>query len=143
MAATVAPEPPKENWDEEPTLPTGLLDCGRTVDQAAATKGNDTQEDEPLMQAAGGQVLTQVEPKAGPERQTRVLEEPTHGDPDATSGEAMEVPALDEPPVVEEAGGVIKTEMVEASECPEGTTPGNVDEGTEATRPPCLSCHHT
>ena len=42
MAAVVAPELPDENWDEEPMLPTGLLDRGRIVDQAAATEGDDT-----------------------------------------------------------------------------------------------------
>ena len=96
------------------------------------------------MQAAGGEVPTQVETEAVLERQIGVLEGPTHGDPDTTHGEAAEVPALDEPPVVEEASGVIETETIEASERPEGMTPGNVDEGMEATPapipvlPPCL-----
>ena len=88
------------------------------------------------MQDAGGEAPTWIEPKAGLERQTGVLEKPTRGEPDTTHGEAMEVPALDKPPVVEATGGVIETEMVEEPECPEGTTPGNVDEGAKATPAP-------
>ena len=133
MAATAAPEPPEEDWDEEPMLPTGLLDRGRTVDWAAATEGDETREDEPLMQAGDGEAPTHVKPEADPEGQTGVLEEPTHREPDTTCGEAVEVPALDEPPVVEAAGGVIETDMVEALERPEGTTLGIEDEGAEAT----------
>ena len=78
MATMAALELPEENWDEEPTLPTGLSDCERIVDRADATEGDDTQEDKPLMQAAGSEVPTQVEPKAGPEGQVRVLKGPTH-----------------------------------------------------------------
>ena len=117
-------------------LPTGLLDHGRIVDQAAATEGNDTREDEPLMQAAGGEVPTWVEPKARLERQVRVLKEPTRGDPDTTHEEAAEVPALDNPPVVEATGGVIEMGMVEVPECPEGMTPGNVDESPKTILAP-------
>ena len=144
MAAAAAPEPPEEDWDEEPTLPTGSSDWGQIVNQAAVTEGGETQEGEPLVQAGDGEAPTQAEPEADPEGQTGVLKEPTHGDPDTTHGEAVEVPALDKPPVVEATGRVIETETVEASERPEGKTPGNVDEGAEATPapmpvlPPCL-----
>ena len=71
------------------------------------------------MLTAGGEVPTWVEPKAGSERQIRVLKGPTCGDPDTTCGEGAEVPALDEPPIVEEASGVIEMETVEVPECPD------------------------
>ena len=96
------------------------------------------------MQAAGREVPTWVEPEAGLEGQAKVLKGPTHGDLDTTQEEATEVPALDKSPVVEAAGGVIETGTVEASEHPEGTTPGNIDESPEAiltpmpVLPPCL-----
>ena len=41
MSAAAVPEPPEEDWDEEPTLPTGLLDQGRTIDRATATEGDE------------------------------------------------------------------------------------------------------
>ena len=63
--------------------------------------------------------------------QTGVRKEPTHGDPDT-----VEVPALDEPPVVEVTGRVIETETVEVSDSPEGMTLGIVDEGAKATLAP-------
>ena len=136
MATMVTPEFPKENWDEEPALPTGLTDRERIVDWANATEGDDTQEDEPLMQAAGGEVPTWVEPKARLEGQVGVLEGPTHGDPDTNQEEVMEVPVLDEPPVVEAAGGVIEMGTVKGPECPGDTAPGNVDESPKAIPAP-------
>ena len=88
------------------------------------------------MQAAGGEVPTRVQPKARPERQVGVLEGPICGDPDTNQEEAAKVPVLDEPPVVEAAGGVIEMGTVEGQEYPGGMAPGNVDESREATPAP-------
>ena len=60
-----------------------------------------------------GEAPTQIKPGADAEGQTGVLEEPTSRDQDTTRGEAMNVPILDKPLIVEAIGGVIETEMVE------------------------------
>ena len=140
MAAAAAPELPEEDWEDELMLPPRPLDWEQIVNQATTTKGGDTQEGVPLVETGDGGELTWIEPGADTEGQTRVLEEPTSGDPDTTYGEAVEFPILDEPPIVEATGGVIEMETVEVSEHPGGMTLGT----TKATLaslpalPPCL-----
>ena len=48
----------------------------------------------------------------------------------------MEVPVLDEAPVVEATGGVIEMVTVKGPECPGGTALGNVDNTPRATPAP-------
>ena len=144
MAPAAAPELPEEDWEDKLMLPPpGPLDWEQIVDWAATTEGGETHEGLPLVETGDGGALTQIEPGADAEVQTGVLEEPTSGDPDTTRGEAAEVPILDEPPIVEAAGGVIETEMVEASERPEGMTLEVVMKVLRPPRLPCLPRCHT
>ena len=133
MATAVAPVLPEEDWDDELTLPSGPLDWEQIVNQATATEGSETHEDVPLVETADRGAPTQIEPRADAEGQTRVLMEPPRGNLDTTLGESVEVPIPDRPPIVEATSGVIEMEMAEASEHPEDTTLGVVDEGAEAT----------
>ena len=90
----------------------------------------------PLMQATDNEGPTLTEPKEEPERQRVILEEVAHESPDANPEEAVEVPALDEPPVVEATGGVIMAGVTEEPKCPGVTIPRTIDENTVATPAP-------
>ena len=127
MATVVTPRFSEESWDEEPALPTESSNCERVAED------DDTRGDELLMQAASDEEPTRAEPEEELEGQMVSLEGPTHGDSGTNPEEAVEVPVLDEPPVVEAAGGVIEMVTVEGQECPWGTAPGNVDNSPRAT----------
>ena len=67
MAATVAPELPEEDWDDELTLPSGPLDWEQIVDQATATEGGETYAGVQPVKTEDGETPTWAGPKAGTE----------------------------------------------------------------------------
>ena len=99
MANMVTLRVSEECWDEEPALPTESSNCERV------TEDDDTPGGEPLMQTTGKELPTQAGPEEEPEGQMVILEDAAREGPDTNLEEAMEVPVLDEPPIVEAAGG--------------------------------------
>ena len=129
----VTPRVSEGSWDEEPALPA------ESSNRERVTEDDDTPGGEPLMQATGEELPTQARPKEEPEGKMVILEEAAHEGPDTNLEEAVEVPVLDEPPVVEAAGGVIETGMAGEPECPGVTALGNIDESPGAPWLLCLS----
>ena len=137
MVAAVAPELPKEDWDDELTLPSSHLDWEQLVSQATATEGRETDMGEHPVETEDERATARVRPKASAEVQTGVPVEPPNGVPDTTAGENAEANTLDRPPITEpaeERGGIIETGTFEVSEHLGDTTPKVVDEDAEAAQ---------